>query len=320
MAVAHKGISAGAGERYVDRFDHRVVNLFTALGFGLPVICYFWVVGQYGVNVVVGDQYNDLTVIGKWYSHPFDWSVLWVQHNENRIFFPNLIVLVSARTDHFNIHTEEYVSALFLLVAIALIVVTHKLSSGATPWLYYCPVAFLLLSLVRISERSLGISDRLVPGAAVARSDPPASGQIHIDVADAHRGYSCRGCWKLFVPARSTDLARGSCPALPPSASSHDDGCLGSCSDSRRARLFPRVQGLRRLPALQNRVAAPFHCTQVLLFCCGRCPRPGSNQNPPGERSGNALRTGHRHHRRGHDPDMRCSPRSKGWRPNWQLH
>jgi hypothetical protein len=147
--VASGGSDPEPGGRYVDRLDKKLVNLLTVVGFALPAAGYLWTVSRYGVNVVVGDQFDDLTVIGKWYSHPFDWSALWVQHNENRIFFPNLIVLVSAHTDHFNIHTEEYVSALFLFVAIALVIVAHKLRSGVTPWLYYCPVAFLLLSLAQ---------------------------------------------------------------------------------------------------------------------------------------------------------------------------
>ena len=135
MVVAPKGIATGERQRYVDRFDHRVVNLLTVLGFGLPVTCYFWIVSQCGVNVVVGDQYADLTLIGKCYSHPFDWSALWVQHNENRLLFPNFIVLVLAHTTRFNIHCEEFLSAVMLLVATALIIIASKQRSPRRPWL-----------------------------------------------------------------------------------------------------------------------------------------------------------------------------------------
>jgi len=32
------------------------------------------------------------------------------QHNENRIFFPNLIVILLSRTTHFNVQVEEYLT------------------------------------------------------------------------------------------------------------------------------------------------------------------------------------------------------------------
>jgi hypothetical protein len=103
-------------------------------------------VGRYSVNVIVDDQFDDVTVIGHTYVHLFDWSALWAQHNENRIFFPNLIVVLLARTTHFNIQVEEYLSAVMLLVATTLLIWAHKRRSPTTPWLYYCPVALLSFS------------------------------------------------------------------------------------------------------------------------------------------------------------------------------
>jgi hypothetical protein len=92
--------------RIVDRLDHRLVIVLTVLGFGLPLIGYFSFVSHYGVNVVVGDQWNDVTVIRGSYQHFFDWGQMWAQANENRIFFPNVIVILLAHFGHFNIQTE----------------------------------------------------------------------------------------------------------------------------------------------------------------------------------------------------------------------
>jgi hypothetical protein len=141
-------VGAGAvGSRWVDRLDTRLVNALTVVGFGFPVATVFWLVAHYGVNAIEGDQWDDVTVIRNSYTNLFDWSSLWTQHNENRIFFPNLVVIALSRTTHFNIHTEEYLAALMLVAATALVIVTHKRRSPDTPWLYYCPVAFLMLSI-----------------------------------------------------------------------------------------------------------------------------------------------------------------------------
>lgn len=96
--------------RLVDRLDRRLVNVLTVLGFGLPVVGYFVLVHQGSVNVIVSDQLSDLTVIEHSYTHLFDWGSLWAQHNENRIFFPNLIVVLLAHTTAFNVQIEEYLT------------------------------------------------------------------------------------------------------------------------------------------------------------------------------------------------------------------
>jgi len=142
--------------RLVDRLDPRLVNVLTVLGFGLPIVVYFWMVHRYSLNVIVSDQLSDMTPIGNSYTHLFDWSSLWAQHNENRIFFPNMIVVVLAHTTRFNVQIEEYLSGGMLVASTALIIWSHKRRSPATPWLYYCPVALLALSVVQYGNTLWG--------------------------------------------------------------------------------------------------------------------------------------------------------------------
>jgi hypothetical protein len=136
-------------KRIVDRMDPRLVNLLTGLGFGLPVFGYFYLLIRYSLNVIVGDQWVDITVINRSYSHIFDWGSLWAPHNENRIFFPNIIVVLLAHTEHFNIQVEEFLGAIMLIVATGLLIWAHKRRSPSCPWLYDCPVAFLTLSVAQ---------------------------------------------------------------------------------------------------------------------------------------------------------------------------
>jgi hypothetical protein len=132
--------------RFVDRLDSRLVNALTVLGLGLPVVAYFWFIHHYGVNVVWGDQWADINIIGQAHAGTLSVTSLWSQHFENRIFFPNLVVLLLAYTTHFNVVLEEYLSALMLLAATALLILTHRRRSPTTPWLYYCPVPFLMFT------------------------------------------------------------------------------------------------------------------------------------------------------------------------------
>src|SRR6202035_2799355 len=121
----------------------------TVLGFAIPAVSYLWMIRTGGVNIIYADQWDDVTLIGHAYSGTLHLSTLWSQHYENRIFFPNLIVLALAYTTHFNVVTEEYLSALMLFGGTALVICAHKRRSPERRWIWYCPVAFLLLSLAQ---------------------------------------------------------------------------------------------------------------------------------------------------------------------------
>jgi hypothetical protein len=132
----------------VSSWNPTLVKALTVVGFGSPV-GYFWLLGRFSVNVLIGDDWSDVPVIKQSYVHYFDWRLLWSQHNENRIFFPNLIVVFIAHTVHYNIHVVEYLGAVMLVASTAFVLIAHKRRSPNTPWLYYCPVAFLIFSFVQ---------------------------------------------------------------------------------------------------------------------------------------------------------------------------
>lgn len=126
-----------------------LIPIATFLGFAVPAVAYLWMIHSGSVNVVFADQWDDVALIGHAYSGTLHVSTLWSQHYENRIFFPNLIVLVLGYTTHFNVVTEEYLSALMLFGGTALVIAAHKRRSPERRWIWYCPVAFLLLSLAQ---------------------------------------------------------------------------------------------------------------------------------------------------------------------------
>ena len=135
----------------MERLNSRLVNFLTVVGFGIPVAGYFWFIHHYGSNVIWYDQWDDIRLI----AHP-TLGTLWAQHNEHRMFFPNLIVLALAHTTHFNILVEEYLGGLMLVMSIGLLIWAHKRRSLSTPWLYYCPVAIISLSFVQVGNALWG--------------------------------------------------------------------------------------------------------------------------------------------------------------------
>ena len=140
----------------VGGLDPRFVKVLTVLGFAIPTIAYVVLVLHYQVNVVVADQWDNVPVIRQSYVHILDWSSLWSQHNDNRMLFPNLIAVMLAHTVHFNIEIEEDLSALILVAATAVLIWTHKRRSPATPLLFYCPVAFLMLTFAQWGNALFG--------------------------------------------------------------------------------------------------------------------------------------------------------------------
>ena len=88
--------------------------ILTFVSFAAPVLAYFWFVDHFGLNTIWIDQWNDLGVISRADSGHLTFSTLWAQHTDNRILFPNLVVLILAYTTHFNIVNEEFLSATIL--------------------------------------------------------------------------------------------------------------------------------------------------------------------------------------------------------------
>jgi hypothetical protein len=135
---------------------HRGLALLTFLGFAIPIASYFWMIHRYGTNVAYLDQWGDVNLAGRSFNHTLSAGNLWMQHSEQRMVFPNIIMLLFVHLTHFDIVWEEYVSAVLYCVAVALLICTHKQRTPSRSWLAYCPVAFLSLSLVQAQSTLFG--------------------------------------------------------------------------------------------------------------------------------------------------------------------
>ncbi len=102
------------------------------------------------------DQWSDVNLISQLHAGGFGVGALWAPHNQNRLLFPNILVVALAQTTHLNLFVEMYLSAVMLCASIALLIWAHRRRAPTTPWIYYCPVAILLLSFVQFENTLSG--------------------------------------------------------------------------------------------------------------------------------------------------------------------
>jgi len=125
------------------------LNGFALASFAALVIAYFWMIDAFAVNTIWLDQWGDLALIKQTYSGHLTFSALWAQHTDNRILFPNLVVLLLAKTTHFNVVDEAFLSACLLVIATTLLIYGHRRRLTSTPRIFYVPVAIVMFSFVQ---------------------------------------------------------------------------------------------------------------------------------------------------------------------------
>ena len=60
----------------------------------VPIILYFVFVARYGVNFIYLDEWSNVSMLHAAIHGNLTWSMLWAQHNENRMLFPNMVFIV----------------------------------------------------------------------------------------------------------------------------------------------------------------------------------------------------------------------------------
>jgi hypothetical protein len=134
----------------------RLLDVVTVLGFGVPALAYLSLVGRYTVNVPILDEWLDVSLVEKSMTGHLTLASLWAQHNQNRMLFPNLLVVLLGYSTHFDIRVETYFSALLLFTSIGILIWMHRRRTPATPLFWYCPVAILMLSWVQYENTLWG--------------------------------------------------------------------------------------------------------------------------------------------------------------------
>ena len=118
----------------------------------------FWFVHRYTANALYSDQWTDVSVVHQLRSGMLTFNDLWGQHNENRVFFPHLVVLALAQTTHLNVVIESFISAALWWFAAILLVIAHHRRSPELSWLWYTPIALAFASAVSLGDTLFGFN------------------------------------------------------------------------------------------------------------------------------------------------------------------
>jgi hypothetical protein len=117
-----------------------------------------WLVHRYAVNALYSDQWSDVDVVNRLRSGTLTFGTLWAQHNENRIFFPRLVVLILAETTHLNVVSESIISAALWWLSGLLLVLAHHRRSPNLSWAWYSPIALAFASTVALGDTLFGFN------------------------------------------------------------------------------------------------------------------------------------------------------------------
>jgi hypothetical protein len=119
----------------------------------LPALLFFAFVVIYGVNVPNWDDFNLIPLLDKFQHGQLTLADLWAQHNENRVFFPNLVWLAASALIHDDLKIMLLFDALLMIGSGALFYLVWR-RAGGSAWLAV-PASFLYFTLLQ-HEDSLG--------------------------------------------------------------------------------------------------------------------------------------------------------------------
>lgn len=122
---------------------------FAALLVLAPVCLAAWTVVTYGVNVPFWDEWSQVVLVQRSLAGALTLSDLLAQHNEHRILFPRIALLLLGRVTGLDMRAGMLATLLCLVLAGAVLLRDHLREHGATPrgLLTFVPISLLLFSL-----------------------------------------------------------------------------------------------------------------------------------------------------------------------------
>ena len=96
--------------------SEKKIKWLTRTGIAMPILFIFYFVYRYGITVPFWDEWEFVPVLEKFHNHTLTLADFWAQHNEHRIFFPKIMMLLMARTFGWNIFLELCVNIILALI------------------------------------------------------------------------------------------------------------------------------------------------------------------------------------------------------------
>jgi hypothetical protein len=131
----------------------RSSTLIVVAGFLLviPALALLYYIHIFGVNVISWDEWTLVGHLRDITNGTGTWSDLWIQHNEHRLFFPFLFMLLLAKFTRYNTVAEMFSSWVFLCLTGALIYLIFR--RKLQHWNYFSLLLFLPVSLLLFNFR-----------------------------------------------------------------------------------------------------------------------------------------------------------------------
>jgi hypothetical protein len=115
----------------------------------LPILASLSYIFIFGVNVPFWDEWGFTPVLNDFYTSHLSFDDLFQQHNEHRIFFPQLVMLGDSYLTQYDVKDLMYMS--FLVSMVTFIVIAYmyfkKAGKGLMSLALFIPVSFIFFSL-----------------------------------------------------------------------------------------------------------------------------------------------------------------------------
>ncbi len=119
-----------------------------------PAILEAIYIRSFGVNVVTWDQWDFVPFIERSFGNNLSICDLFGQHNEHRLFFPRIAMLILVYISSYNNLYEMYFSWALALLIFALIFLAYKSSFGTSTKMLmaFIPISFMIFDLKQFSN------------------------------------------------------------------------------------------------------------------------------------------------------------------------
>jgi hypothetical protein len=133
-----------------------VKKIFVGIAIFLQLIFTFFFVYKFGITIPFRDQWELVPLLEKMHNNTLTLADLWSQHNEHRIIFPQILMLLLARLSNWNIFLELCTNiALATFTLLFLLSILRNTLEIVSPWLKIF-TSLMVFSMVQHENWSWG--------------------------------------------------------------------------------------------------------------------------------------------------------------------
>ena len=97
----------------------KVKKILIILGITIPALQALFFIYNFGVNIPLADEWHTVKYFNSFFSGDNSWIFqIFEQHNEHRIFFPNLVFLANASVSSWNVVVQMYLGWMFIGISL----------------------------------------------------------------------------------------------------------------------------------------------------------------------------------------------------------